>query len=148
MKRVQRLIGLARDVYLELGPGHSEYIYQRGMEVELRLNQLMYQTEVPLPIFYKGSVLGHGRLDIMVDYEDECIPIELKALITTPRVADINQLKNYIINEKGMHKKPIHHGLLINFPQVGRNNVPKNDIDVIIVDQQEKLIVDNKIKII
>ena len=126
MSRIKRIVQLANQAYKDLGVGHSEYIYQRALEVNLRLNKIMYQTEVPLPILY-------------TDYEDECIPIELKALVSEPRSSEINQLRNYLINENGLHKKQINTGLLINFPQPNKSNIVRTDnIEVIMVNQMEK----------
>ena len=125
MKRINTIVSYANEIFIKLGPGHTEYIYQRAMELEFRLNRIMYQTEVPLPIVYKDTILGHGRLDILADYEDESIPIELQALINPPKSSEIDQLKNYIIHGSGFHKRPTKHGLIINFPQQGKNGVRK-----------------------
>jgi len=138
MKRIQKLVGFANEIFAKLGPGHTEYIYHRAMEVELRLSNIMYQSEVPLPIVYKNTILGNGRLDILVDFEDESIPIELKALINPPKATEIDQLKNYIIHGNRFHKKTTNRGIVINFPQQGKNGTRKY-VDAILIEEDFKI---------
>lgn len=131
--RIKRIVSLANNVYKGLGPGHSEYVYQRGLEMEFRTSKIMYQTNVCIPIMYDHYVLSHGHLDMMVEYEDEYIPIELKALVNEPRINDVIQLRNYLI-----HQKEIDYGLLINFPQPSRTKQSsRTDIDAMLVPKRE-----------
>ncbi len=86
---------------------------------EFDSNNIQYEKQVAIPIFYKGYKLGDYRLDILV--EDEVI-IEIKAVDRTDPVFKA-QLLSYL---KVTGKKI---GLLINF------NVPvlKNGIKRIIL---------------
>ncbi len=106
MERIQQLVFLATDIYTSLGPGYNEVIYHRAFEVALRLNTIIYESEVVTPIFYKGHNIGHGRVDLKL----ENIIIELKAVNNLNNDAII-QIKNY------MNHYSISTGLIINFGQ-------------------------------
>lgn len=93
------------DVYTTLGPGHTESVYHRALEVALRIADIPYDTEVVVPIRYKNHTVGNVRCDLIIDGE---IVVELKS------VSKINddhrqQLKNYL----RLLNKPM--GILVNF---------------------------------
>ena len=48
------IITISNDIFNSLGSGYNEVIYQNAFEVALRSKQILYQTEVITPIFYKG----------------------------------------------------------------------------------------------
>ena len=106
MERIQQLVFLATDIYTSLGPGYNEVIYHRAFEVALRLHNIIYESEVITPVFYKGHNVGHGRVDLKL----ENIIIELKAVNNLNNDAII-QIKNY------MNHYSINTGLVINFGQ-------------------------------
>ncbi len=118
-KITERIIGCAIEVHRYLGPGLLESIYENALCYEFDSNNIQYEKQVAIPIFYKGYKLGDYRLDILV--EDEVI-IEIKAVDRTDPVFKA-QLLSYL---KVTGKKI---GLLINF------NVPvlKNGIKRIIL---------------
>ena len=102
----QRVIGAAIEVHRELGPGLLESIYQRAMEVELRLQALSFVAQKPLPVCYKGFSLGD---DMFMDFvvEDRLV-VELKAVESLTGMHEA-QLLTYLKLGK------IHTGLLLNF---------------------------------
>lgn len=101
-----RVIGCAIEVHKALGPGLLESAYQQCLCHELRLNEINFQLEKPLPINYKGCRLDCGyRIDILV--EDEII-IELKSVEQLNKVHDA-QILSY------MKLANIKQGFLINF---------------------------------
>jgi len=106
MERIKTIVFLATDIYTSLGPGYNEVIYHRAFEVALRLNSIIYETEVVTPVFYKGHNIGHGRVDLKL----EDLIIELKAVNSLNNDAII-QIKNY------MNHYSINTGLVINFGQ-------------------------------
>jgi len=70
--------GAAMEVHKEIGPGLLESAYQQCLCRELSLRKLKFDTEMPLPIRYKGMLLDCGyRLDIVVE---EKIVLELKSV--------------------------------------------------------------------
>lgn len=101
-----RVIGYAIEVHKALGPGLLESAYRQCLCHELRLNNIGFEVEKPLPLEYKGCRLDCGyRIDILV--EDEII-IELKSVDQLNQVHEA-QLLSYL---KLLKKKK---GLLINF---------------------------------
>ncbi len=88
-----RIIGCAIEVHKALGPGLLESAYQQCLCHELRLNEIDFQVEKPLPIDYKGCRLDCGyRVDILV--EDEII-LELKSVEQLNRVHEA-QILSYM----------------------------------------------------
>jgi GxxExxY protein len=102
----KEIIGGAIEVHRILGPGLLESAYQECLVREFLLRNLHFNTEVVVPIVYKGVRLQCGyRLDFLV--EDKVI-VELKSVAIVPSVA-LKQLLTYL---RLMDKKV---GLLINF---------------------------------
>ena len=83
----------AYEVRLNLAPGFLESVYQNALICELRSRGLKAEKEVPIPVKYKGYVVGDFRADILVN---DSVIIELKSVreITTLHEA---QLVNYLI---------------------------------------------------
>ena len=74
----QQIIGAAMEVHKALGPGLLESSYKACLCRELAIRGLSFQSEVPLPITYKGVSLDCGyRIDLMV--ANTVVP-ELKSL--------------------------------------------------------------------
>ena len=100
------IIGSAIEVHRYLGPGLLEHTYMTALLYELKMNGLKVESEVKIPIIYKGVFLDSTyRADIIV--EDKII-VELKATEKdTPLFA--RQLNTYLrLSDKRL-------GLLINF---------------------------------
>ena len=55
------------DVFNELGSGHAEAVYQKAMEVGLRLEKIPYENQRIVPIFYKKYNVGQGIPDIIIN---------------------------------------------------------------------------------
>ena len=85
---------LANNVYMELGPGYCESVYQEALIIELRNAGYSVSSEISVPILYKGVALsGHcDRLDIIVNGH---IILELKASMNEPSIEHMNQLRRY-----------------------------------------------------
>ena len=102
-----QIIKAAINVHKQLGPGLLESVYQSCMVIELTNMALGVQSEVPLPVFYRGQeVHKEGfRLDLLVE---DTIIVELKSV---ERVQDIH--KKQLLTYLRLANKPL--GLLINF---------------------------------
>jgi GxxExxY protein len=101
-----QVIGYAIEVHRILGPGLLEESYKQCLAHELRLQEIEFGVEVPLPVEYKGVKLECGyRLDLLV--EDSLI-VELKAV---ERLLPLHQAQ--LITYLKLSR--IHTGLLINF---------------------------------
>jgi len=53
-----RIIGCAIEVHKELGPGLLESIYEKCLIQELKLNGFQLNTQMAIPIEYKGKELN------------------------------------------------------------------------------------------
>ena len=102
-----QIIRAAINVHKELGPGLLESVYQSSMVIELRYMGTNVQSEVPLPIFYRGEKVHEEgfRLDLLVE---DTIIVELKSVEKVQAVHK-KQLLTYL----RLANKPL--GLLINF---------------------------------
>jgi GxxExxY protein len=72
----ERVIGIFYDVYNELGCGFLESVYREAMRVALTQADLVVKTEVPVPVSFRGVVIGVFRADLIVN---DCLLVELKA---------------------------------------------------------------------
>ena len=104
-KLTHKIIGCAMQVHSALGNGFQEVIYQRALAIELSWQQLSFEREKEMPIFYRGEQIGTRRVDFFIE---EQVMVELKAvekLEAVHKAQAINYLEAY-----GMAD-----GLLINF---------------------------------
>ena len=109
-KLSSQIIKAAITLHKELGPGLLESVYQSCMVIELRNMSIKVQSEVPLPIFYRGQkVHDEGfRLDLLIE---DMIIVELKSV---EKVQGVH--KKQLLTYLRLAKKPL--GLLINFNEV------------------------------
>lgn len=101
----ETVIGAAIEVHRNLGPGFIESTYHRALEIELEIRDLVYESEKPVALEYKGRPIGEGRLDLLIDKK---VVIELKAV---DKIAPIHQAQ--VISYLKATKLQV--GLLINF---------------------------------
>ena len=101
----EKIIGASLRVHGTLGNGFQEVIYQRALELELRIIPLNYLREFEMPIYYLDQQIGTRRVDFLVE---ERIGVELKAIINLEDV-HIAQAMNYL------EAYNLEIGLLINF---------------------------------
>ena len=101
----EKIIGSSFKVNGTLGNGFQEVIYQRALELELKLISLNYIREFEMPIYYLDQQIGTRRVDFLVE---EKISVELKAIINLEDV-HIAQAMNYL------EAYNLEIGLLINF---------------------------------
>lgn len=94
------------EVHNELGPGFLEAIYQEAMELEFKHQNIPYEREKPLNVYYKGSLLDKKYISDFICYDK--IIVELKALSELNSEHE-SQLINYLKATK------LRVGLLINF---------------------------------
>jgi GxxExxY protein len=89
----QRIIGIFYDVYNELGCGFLESVYREAMRLALSQAGLKVETEIPIPVRFRGEVIGIFRADLIVD---GAVLIELKtcdALAREHQAQTLNYLK-------------------------------------------------------
>lgn len=108
---LQEIFESAKEVYRVLGTGHSEAVYHKAVEVELRLHNIQYSTKSAVSIPYKGHIIGYNEPDLLVKCNDDIIVVELKATTFPPRELEKAQLDSYL------RTLQTPYGILINFPQ-------------------------------
>jgi len=102
----EQIIGAAIEVHKHWGPGLYEEIYERSLCFELRLRNVAFETQVRLPLLYKGERVGEDlRLDLVVQGK---VVVELKAVKELEPLHEA-QLLTY------MKLTGCRVGLLINF---------------------------------
>ena len=107
----RRVIGCALEVSNTLGPGFFEKIYEKALCIEFEKNGIYFQSQKPVNIIYKGSLVGEYITDIIV--EDKLL-LELKAVSALCSEHEA-QLMNYL------KASGLSVGLLLNFgkPKLG-----------------------------
>lgn len=114
------IIGCCMEVHNRLGNGFQEVVYQRALEIELKLAGINYLKEMEMPIFYRNIEISRRRVDFFVEGE---IMVEIKA-VTELEDGHLAQAINYL---EAYKKKT---GLLINFgsPRLEFRRVYNNKI--------------------
>lgn len=114
-----QIVGVAIEVHREIGPGLLESIYERLLKYELFLRGFKVETQVNVPILYKGKNIECDlRFDLLVE---DLIIVELKAVEKMIPLYEA-QLLTYL----KLLKKP--KGLLINF---NTNNITKSLVPLV-----------------
>lgn len=72
-----KIIGCAMKVHSAMGNGFQEVIYQRCMAIEFHKNELSFEREKEMPLYYDGIEVGTRRVDFLVDGR---FLVELKAI--------------------------------------------------------------------
>lgn len=100
------VIGAAIAVHRALGPGLLESIYRDALVIELTALGVKVQTEVSVPVFYRGQrIRGDLKIDVLVDGR---LIVEIKAV---DRLQPIFQAQ--VISYLRLTGHPA--GLLLNF---------------------------------
>ena len=102
----EQIIGAAIEVHRELGPGLLESVYETCLIKELKRCGLRVESQVLLPVVYKGEVLEKEFfIDLLVE---NVIVVELKAVEVILPIHEV-QLVTYLkLSDKRL-------GLLLNF---------------------------------
>jgi len=108
---VYAIIGAAIEVHKELGSGFLESVYEEALKLEMRARNIPFQSQVRLPVFYKGQLLEKEFIADAVAYEK--IVVELKCTGHLTGV-DESQVINYLKATR------MQLGVLINFGSSGK----------------------------
>lgn len=111
---IEKIKQIAKDVYGSLGSGYQECVYDKAMQVGLRLVKIRYESQKVVELKYKDHYVGEGYPDLVVNLNGDRVVVELKAVGSELGASEEQQLKNYLKILK------IKHGLLINFQQPGK----------------------------
>ena len=87
-----KIVGMLYQVSNELGPGLQEKYYQKALSESLKIHNLNFQEQVPIPLLFQGKVIGRYFADFVVD---DKIVIEIKKGIRVNR-KHVAQLLGYL----------------------------------------------------
>jgi GxxExxY protein len=104
----EKIIGAAMKVHSKLGNGFPEVIYQRAMMIQLEEDDVSFQSERSMAIYYSGKKIGDRRVDFLIE---NIICVELKAIALLEPV-HFAQARNYL------EAFNLEVGLLINFGSI------------------------------
>lgn len=100
-----KVLGMAFNIHIKLGPGLLENIYQKAFCIELLESGIPFQCQKECPVYYKNKLIGNYISDLVID---NSIILELKS------VKELNPvMKAQIINY--LKISGIQVGYLINF---------------------------------
>lgn len=103
------IIGCAYEVFDELGPGHSEKIYQKALAIALRRRNIEYKEQVYYALRFKDEIVGKGFLDFAVESK---VIVELKKNGHFSKT-HLEQVLDYL------KKSKLKLAILINFTKEG-----------------------------
>jgi len=104
-KTTAKVLGVFFEVYNELGGGFLESVYHKALRIALGQVGLRVDSEVPVPVHFRGEVVGDFRADLIVN---DCVLLELKAVSTFDREHE-GQILHYLRATR------FEVGLLLNF---------------------------------
>jgi len=93
-----KVIGCALEVHRYLGPGLLESTYEQCLAHEMKLTEMSFKIQHPLPVEYKGIRLDCGyRIDLFIENSlivelksvDKILPIHQAQLLTYMKLANI-----------------------------------------------------------
>lgn len=99
------IIGVFYEVYNELGYGFLESVYRNSLQLALLAKGLRVETEVAVPVFFRGKNVGDFRADMVIN---GCLLLELKTAEAIS-IAHEAQLLNYL------RATNLEVGLILNF---------------------------------
>lgn len=102
------IIGACIEVYKELGFGFSKAVYQEAMEIEMELQGIPYEPQVPLEIFNKNKKLQKKFVPDFICFDE--IIVEIKA-VDNINDEHVGQVLNYL------KATGFKLGIIVNFGQ-------------------------------
>ena len=115
-----KIIQAAIEVHRILGPGLLESAYHDCLKHDLNLMGLEFESEVSVPINYKGSNVGEAyRMDLLVANK---VVVELKSVTKIKDIHRIQLLTYLKLTNRNL-------GLLINFNEILLKNGVKRVVN-------------------
>ena len=72
-----KIIECAIEVHKTLGNGFLEKVYENSIMHEFEFDKIFAQNQIPIPVYYKGKIVGDYFADIIVENK---IILELKVV--------------------------------------------------------------------
>jgi GxxExxY protein len=121
----ESIIGTFYDVYNALRFGFLESVYSAAMEDLLRSRGLIVQTQVQVPVFFRGKEIAKQRLDMIVD---ERVIVEIKSTEVLHQSAH-RQLLSYLRSTELEVGLLLHFGPQARFYRAITLNKPREPVD-------------------
>jgi GxxExxY protein len=113
-----KIVGACFEVYREKGCGFLEPVYQECLDIELRLQGILYVAQQPLALTYKNLLLRSTYVPDFICYDKIVLEIKTAKELTDEHRA---QLLNYL------KATGLKLGLLVNF-----GHYPKAEVERIV----------------
>lgn len=101
----ERIIGCAIEVHRDLGPGLLERPYHVALCVELARNQIAYERQRAIPLYYRDVQIGEYLPDLIVE---NTVVVEVKSVLRFEDVFTAQMLTYLRLTN-------LRVGLIINF---------------------------------
>jgi GxxExxY protein len=101
----EQIIGAAIAVHRSLGPGYLESVYEGALAIEFLHQQIPFERQKIVPVFYRDQKVAEHRLDFLVK---GAVVVELKAITA---LEDIH----FAVVRSYLKATGLHAGLLLNF---------------------------------
>jgi GxxExxY protein len=101
-----QIIGACMTVYKDKGHGFVEPVYQDCMEIELGYLNLPYESQVNIPLSYRGISLKHSYIPDLLCFGKIIVELKAVKILTDEHRA---QVLNYL------KASGLQLGLLVNF---------------------------------
>ena len=89
-----KIIGACMEVHRELGPGFLEAVYHEALKIEFKLQNIPFEWEKELTVFYKGFKLDKPYYADFVCFEKIILEVKAaKALVSEFEAQILNYLK-------------------------------------------------------
>ena len=115
-----RVIEAAIKVHKALGPGFLESVYESALCVELTAQEIEFERQKVVKLFYRDVVVGEHRLDIVVEGK---LLVELKAV---QAIEDIF----FVVGRSQMKAAGLNDGLLLDIDKEKPIVVRLHDHDI------------------
>ena len=63
----EKIIGCAMKVHQRMRNGYPEQIYHNCLKIEFQKQGLDFKSELELPVFYEGVLVGKRRADFLIE---------------------------------------------------------------------------------
>lgn len=92
-----KIIGIAMEIYRELGKGFPEIVYKDAFEYEFKHNNILSEREKEYAVNYKGTILPHKFYADFVVFDKIILEIKSKKGIVKDHYS---QVMNYLAISK------------------------------------------------
>ncbi len=112
---IEQVKAIAEEIYQTIGSGHSEQVYQKALEVGLRLQGILFEAQKVIELKYRDHYIGEEYLDLIISSGSDKIILEVKADKSRRKLGanEFQQVRNY------MTGLSIKRGIIIVFPPPG-----------------------------